>query len=148
MIILKRTLSSLFILTVFCLIPLETPPKLRAQVPEALPSQTSQTLYLKDELYFGLTKPNGEAISETEWQQFLNEVITPRFQDGLTVLDAYGQYLNRLGLLAKEQSKVVILIYENSPEKNQAIAEIIELYKQRFQQESVLRVTNQVNASF
>jgi hypothetical protein len=36
------------------------------------------------------------------------------------------------------------LIYESSPEKNQAINEIIAPYKGTFQQESVLRGTSEV----
>jgi hypothetical protein len=78
----------------------------------------------------------------------LNSEITPRFQEGLTVLDGYGQYLNSAGILSKEKTKVVILIYKDSPEKNQSINEIINNYKLQFQQESVLRVTSLVQVAF
>lgn len=74
-------------------------------------------------------------------------VITPRFRAGLTVLDASRQFLNSSGILIKEKSKIVILIYESSREKNQAIHEIIETYKRTFQQESVLRATSEVKVS-
>ena len=87
-------------------------------------------------------------ISEVQWEQFLNSEITPRFQDGLTVLDGYGQYLNSSGILAREKTKLVILIYSPSPKKNQAINEIIDSYKQKFQQESVLRVSSTVQVLF
>ena len=87
-------------------------------------------------------------IYEAQWQQFLNSEITPRFRDGLTVVYAYGQYLNSEGILSREKTKVVILIYSPNPEKNQAINEIIESYKQKFQQESVLRVTSIVQVTF
>jgi hypothetical protein len=40
------------------------------------------------------------------------------------------------------------LIYESSPEKNQAINEIIALYKRTFQQESVLQATSEEAVSF
>jgi hypothetical protein len=40
------------------------------------------------------------------------------------------------------------LIYESSPEKNQAINEIIAPYKGTFQQESVLRATSEEPISF
>lgn len=87
-------------------------------------------------------------VSEVEWQLFLNRVITPRFQEGLTVMDAYGQYLNSSGKLTREKTKVVILIYENSSNRNQMIEEVIASYKQKFQQESVLRVNTNVRLSF
>ncbi|MEG4403797.1 DUF3574 domain-containing protein [Microcoleus sp. MON2_D5] len=120
----------------------------RAQLPETSDTKAKQTNLLKDELYFGLTKPGGETISEAEWQEFVSAVITPRFREGLTVLDGSGQFLNTSGILIRENSKIVILIYESSLEKNQAINEIIETYKRTFQQESVLRATSEVKVSF
>ena len=81
-------------------------------------------------------------ISEAEFQKFLDTEITPRFPDGLTVIDANGQFRNRAGIIIKEPTKILVLIYPNSPEKKQAIQNIINLYKSQFQQESVLRVTS------
>ena len=49
---------------------------------------------------------------------------------------------------ARENYKIVILIYESSPEKNQAINEIIAPYKRTFQQESVLRATSEESVFF
>ena len=57
----------------------------RAQLPETWDSNAKQTNLLKDELYFGLTKPGGEIISESERQEFVKAVITPRFREWLTV---------------------------------------------------------------
>ncbi|WP_445176193.1 DUF3574 domain-containing protein [Microcoleus sp.] len=56
----------------------------RAHLPETSDTN-AQTNLLKDELYFGLTKPGGETISESERQEFVKTVITPRFREGLTV---------------------------------------------------------------
>ena len=120
----------------------------RAQFPETSEANPKQKTLFKDELYFGLTKPSGETVSESEWQEFVSAVITPRFREGLTVLNGSGQFLNSSGILIRENSKIVILIYESSPEKERAINEIIETYKGRFQQESVLRATSEVKVSF
>lgn len=114
--------------------------------PEHSANNVSQTL-TKDELYFGLSKQQG-TITETEWKGFLEEVITPRFQAGLTVIDADGQYLNTAGILTREQTKLVILIHSDTPQEKRFIQEIITKYKQRFNQESVLRVTSSVAVSF
>jgi hypothetical protein len=111
-------------------------------------TQVSSKILIKDELYFGLSRPGNLTVSEIEWQLFLNRVITPRFKDGLTVMDTYGQYLNNDGKLTREKSKLVILIYDNSSNKNQMVQQVIASYKQRFQQESVLRVTSSVRVSF
>lgn len=120
----------------------------RAQLLETSERKAQQTNFLKDELYFGLTKPGGEIVSESEWQEFVKTVITPHFREGLTVLDGSGQFLNSAGILIREKSKIVILIYENTSDKHRAITEIIDSYKRRFQQESVLRTTSEVKVSF
>jgi Protein of unknown function (DUF3574) len=111
-------------------------------------AESSEKTLIKDELYFGLSKPGGKTVSEVEWQQFLNRVITPRFKEGLTVMDANGQYLNNFGKLTREKTKLIILVYETNPSKNQMVQETISSYKKTFQQEAVLRVTSNVKVSF
>ncbi len=71
----------------------------------------------------------------------MQQEVTPRFPDGLTILDANGQFLGSKGII-KEKTKLLILIYSNREEDKQEIQEIIDEYKTKFQQESVLRVTS------
>ena len=130
---------------------------LSIQVPRAL-GQTSPTFlpligaattpgsvefdpFIQTELYFGTTMPGG-VVSDEQFQGFLNEVITPRFPEGLTLLTGYGQYLNSQGVIARETSKVLILLYPVSvaAEASVKIEEIRAMYELEFQQESVLRV--------
>ena len=144
----NKHLNSLCLTCLLFVLPVCPATIARAQLPEASDINAKQTNLLKDELYFGLTKPGGEIVSESEWQEFVSAVITPRFREGLTVLDGSGQFLNSSGMLIRENSKIVILIYEKSPEKNRAVNEIIENYKRTFQQESVLRATSEVKVSF
>ena len=144
----NKHLNSLCLTGLLFILPVCPATIARAQLPETSDTNAKQTNLLKDELYFGLTKPGGETIPESEWQEFVKAVITPRFREGLTVLDGSGQFLNSSGILIQENSKIVILIYESSSEKNQAINEIIETYKRTFQQESVLRATSEVKVSF
>lgn len=86
-------------------------------------------------LYFGLKSAAGGGVSEQEWTRFLAEVITPRFPDGLTVLQAYGQ---AGGTRAKtddvlaETTKVLIVVHPNTAEAAKALAEIKAEYKARF----------------
>ncbi|MEG4862825.1 MULTISPECIES: DUF3574 domain-containing protein [Microcoleaceae] len=74
--------------------------------------------------------------------------MTPRFRKKLTVLDGSGQLFNSSEILIIEKSNIVILIYENSPQKTKSIHEIIGSYKRSFQQESVLRTISEVKISF
>jgi len=103
---------------------------------------SNREAYVRDELYFGRSQPGGGEVTEEQWQKFVDTEVTPRFPDGLTVIDAYGQFLNSAGIFAREDSKVLILLYVSTPERERSIQEIIDAYKSRFQQESVLRVTD------
>jgi len=92
------------------------------------------------ELYFGTQYPGGAPVMQSEWAAFLDEEVTPRFPDGLTVLTGNGQWRNSQGIVTKETSAVLIILYEPSAEKETAIQDIRAAYKDRFQQESVMRV--------
>src|SRR5262245_52255852 len=59
--------------------------------------------WIRTELYFGLSIPAGpdgaasSQISERDWEQFVDEEISPRFPDGLTILQVGGQWRSRPG---------------------------------------------------
>jgi hypothetical protein len=94
---------------------------------------------VRDTLYFGRNRPNGGAVREAEWRRFLNEIITPRFPDGLTVVKATGQWRNASGQIEREASEVVTVLHSGDPTARGKISEIIAEYRQRFDQEAVLR---------
>ena len=96
----------------------------------------------RTELFFGTAKPNGTAVTEEEWNRFLDEEVTPRFPDGLTVLSGIGQFRGSDGVIIQETSIVLILLYPEETRKSSSIKieEIREAYKEAFQQQSVLRV--------
>ena len=94
----------------------------------------------RTELYFGLDRQNAAPVSEQEWQNFVDTVVSPRFGQGLTMFDADGQYLMGDGTLIRENSKVIILLHDGSSTPSRDIDAIREEYKQRFSQEAVLRI--------
>lgn len=108
--------------------------------------------FIRTELYFGLTKPDGTTLNDAEWSAFVDEVITSRFPDGFTVVDGRGQWRNKEGKIAKENSKIFIFVYPRAERiaAGKKIDEIRNEYKKRFDQESVLRVdiTKSVSVSF
>lgn len=91
-------------------------------------------------LYFGLNRPQGAAISQAEWQGFVDGEVTPRFKDGLTVFAAQGQWLGNDGKVARENSRALMLIHSPDKASEQSIEALRAIYKQRFAQESVMRV--------
>ncbi len=90
-------------------------------------------------LYFGTETPSGHVTPES-WVQFLNETVTPRFPEGLSVWQASGQWRSASGEVIREPSYVLSLLHSDDPDQEQAIRELISSYKTRFQQEAVLRV--------
>jgi hypothetical protein len=94
---------------------------------------------VRDTLYFGRNRPNGGRVREAEWRQFLNDVITPRFPDGLTVMKATGQWRNASGQIEREASEVVTVLHSGDLTARGKISEIMAAYRQRFEQEAVLR---------
>lgn len=110
-----------------------------------LPSEVSigsvQTWY-RTELYFGRSIPGGGAVSDTEWDTFLAEVVTPRFPDGFTVLKASGHYREQSGKIITEPSEVIVFLYPGNRRMSsrRKIEEIRRHYARQFKQESVLRL--------
>jgi hypothetical protein len=97
--------------------------------------------FARTELYFGTAKPDGSTVTDQQFDTFLDEIITPRFPEGLTLVSGLGQFLGSAGVIVQEASKLLILLYPERARKanNSKIEEIREAYKQSFQQESVLR---------
>lgn len=104
--------------------------------------------FYKTELYFGAEKPDGTEVSSAEWGVFRDEVITPRFRAGFTVLEGYGQWLHESGAVQQETSKVVVFLYQKPKPAEAHIEAIRRLYCERFDQEAVIRVDERVYVSF
>jgi hypothetical protein len=111
-------------------------PLLCQETQEAAPPFLGER-FARTELFFGSEKPDGSEVTDEEFTMFLNEVITPRFPDGLTLLDGRGQFLNAQEQIVKERSWLLILLYpvEAHQDSSMKIEEIRTLYKQCFQQE-------------
>ena len=103
---------------------------------------------MRSELLFGRARPNGTVVSDEEWRAFVDQEVTPRFPDGLTILEATGQYRNRAGRLIQEPTKVLLIVHPPDARSRAAIDEIRALYRKRFDQESVLLLSTISRASF
>jgi hypothetical protein len=117
-----------------------------ASAPPSCPAGTRAMTRL--ELFFGRDVAGREAASDEDWRKFLDEEATPRFPDGFTVLDTYGQWRNRAGAIVKEPGKELIVIVVVGAADEAKIAAIRDAYKARFHQESVLYVRSPVCADF
>ncbi len=107
--------------------------------PVAVACEVGDTALVRDVVYFGRNRPDGGMVSDAEWQGFLDEVVTPRFPAGLTVVAAAGQWRGASGAVERERAEVLTLLHDGSAASRAAVGELVAEYKRRFRQEAVLR---------
>jgi hypothetical protein len=76
---------------------------------------------LKSEVYFGFRTADGQIVGEQAWEEFVSQVVLPRFPAGLTVIEA-----------SMDPVKVLVLVHPNSPDAQARLGEIKTEYKKRF----------------
>lgn len=96
-----------------------------------------------DTLYFG-TAMRSRAVTSAEWKQFNDEVLTREFPKGSTTWEADGRWRGENEEPLSEHSYVVFVVGADDA----AIKRVIDEYKRRFAQESVMRVSSPCRASF
>jgi hypothetical protein len=88
-------------------------------------------------------------VSELAWQRFVSHEITPRFPDGMTVIDAVGQWRDRTnGSTVHEPSKHVEIVLPGSADDEAKLDAIANAYKREFQQDSVGVIVRAACVSF
>lgn len=111
------------------------------QRPAPVGARSGAMPFVRTELYFGTARPDG-VVTEAEFREFVDQHVTPRFPDGLTLIKGDGQFRSGGNDVIKEQSFVLILLYpfDTLDEGLRRIERIRTLYKQKFDQQSVVRV--------
>ena len=106
--------------------------------------------WMRSELYFGVGGEDGaDAIDETRWRAFLDTQVTPRFPDGLTVFEAYGQWRFRdAPAPARLRTKVLVILHEDSAQRIADLEAIRLAWKRETGHESVLWVRQAAEVSF
>ena len=103
---------------------------------------------LRAELLFGRNIGARLGVTDTLWRQFVARELTPRFPDGLSVIEAQGQWRDSHGALVREPSKIVVIVTADDAPARERIAAAAAAYKQRFKQMSVGVLTRPVCAAF
>ncbi len=98
------------------------------------------------DLYFGRDKPAGGEVGEAEWASFLAEEVTPRFPDGLSVLEVEGQTRVQSGAIVRERTKLLVVVVFDAPAHEARVAGIVAAYNRRFGQHGVFRTERAVCA--
>jgi hypothetical protein len=118
----------------------------RAQLPTC-PAPAKPMLHA--ELLFGRNIGGRLGVSERQWARYLARELTPRFPDGLSVIDAAGQWRDaERGVVVREPSKIVVIVMADETAARERLAAAAAVYKQRFKQQSVAVLTRPVCATF
>ncbi len=107
--------------------------------------------WVDTKLYFGLGPADHpeQGVSEAQWRAFLDKEVTPRFPDGLSVVDVYGQWQSAKETAPERlRSKMLIVDYPDTAENRAKVEAIRVAWKQKTGDQSVLRVTEPVDVSF
>ena len=99
------------------------------------------SVWTRTELYFG-------GIATEPWDQFLAEVVTPKFPAGLTVLDAHGQWLGRDAEVHRLPTRILLILHPGTTTTDATLEDIRREFKARFHHESVLRIDSPAKVSF
>ena len=92
---------------------------------------------------------DGDIVDDAEWDTFLADTVTPRFPDGLTVLDGSGQWRGSDGQIQREASKLLIILAPIDHEQAEDLIEqVSNEYKTRFEQEAVLKTISKTCVAF
>ena len=99
-------------------------------------------------LFMGRSDGGLEVVSDADWDAFLADTITPRFPDGLSVIDVAGQGAGPDGVLERERTKMLLVLAPQGGDALERINEIGAEYKRRFTQDAVLRVVTDACVAF
>lgn len=147
----QRVLSGMLVLGLMagCATQPSAPTNATLQGDAAHPAATQG--WVETRLYFGLglvDKPES-GMSEQAWRAFLDQEVTSRFPDGLSVIDVYGQWQGKQQSSPERlRSKQLVIDYPDMPENRAKVEAIRAAWKQRTGDQSVLRVTQPADVSF
>ena len=79
-------------------------------------------------------------VSEAQFRKYVDEELTPRFPDGLTVLDGGRQWRGEENRAIREAAKVVLIVLPKSRSAQSRIDAARNAYKARFHQDAVVEV--------
>src|ERR1700730_14230168 len=107
--------------------------------------------WVDTKLYFGLglaAHPD-QGVTEARWREFLDQEVSPRFPDGLSVLDVNGQWQGKTQSTPERlRSKLLIIDYPDTQQNRDKIDAIRAAWKKLTGDQSVLRVTQPADVSF
>lgn len=107
--------------------------------------------YIETRLFFGTERPDGGPdVTDRQFMAFIDEEVTPRFPNGLTIQDGRGQWRDSDGAIERERSYELTLLYPASEARvrDAQIERIRDAYEKAYAQDSVARLEERTTADF
>ena len=109
---------------------------------------TTGSKWKKYEVCFGMSAEGGSTeISDTEWEQFRDEQLLPRFPYGFTLYNAEGYWYSGTNTHS-EPTMVLMIVSDEQTATSARLDAVISAYKDLFNQEAFLQVTSPVDVDF
>ncbi|UYQ66436.1 DUF3574 domain-containing protein [Streptomyces peucetius] len=107
--------------------------------------------YIETRLFFGTQRPDGGPdVTDAQFTAFIDRSVTPAFPEGLTVQQGRGQWRDSDGVIERERSYELILLYPAAEARARGgrIERIRDAYARMFAQESVARLDEPTRIDF
>ena len=111
-------------------------------------AKSSQPQWVRSEIYLGLDRQAGGTVTQAEFADFLNKVVTPSFPAGLTVFDAYGQMQKTDKAIVKQTTKVLLLVHQKTKSNSDAVQKVISSYRSSYGNPQVMYLQSPTNPQF
>jgi hypothetical protein len=109
-----------------------------ATPPPAACIQGSGSPMLVYELFFGRAVRGQDDVSDRQWGDFVDRVVTPNLPDGFTIYDAEGGWMNPTShRTIRERSKVLMAALPAGEASLAAIGRVRAAYQTEFHQQLV-----------
>jgi hypothetical protein len=113
-------------------------------VPAAVCTPQASHEMLVAELFFGrnvapeFQRALGTTVTDAQWAVFARDVLTPEFPDGLTALDAKGQWRDpATWVISREPAMLVIVAAPDTEQTRRGLDEVMAQYRAQFHQQFV-----------
>lgn len=105
-----------------------------APMPVACPAGQAQLRTAQ--LFLGAGKP--AALTDRDLSRFVDQEVTPRFPDGVTVVDGGGQWKGSENRMIREASKVVLVVLPTTGTGHGKVEAVRTAYRTRFKREPIV----------
>lgn len=88
------------------------------------------------QLFFPSAAP--AKVSEVDLRRFVDQEVTPRFPDGVTVVDGGGQWTGAENHMLRDAAKIVMIVLPAKGDPTASVEAVRIAYRTRFSQEPVV----------